>query len=337
MAKGVVNVTYRLERPCYMNKNSQDDKSHNIMLKVIKFIIISMVCSLISSCMMLATFMIVMVSDEKIRINLSVWLRSGQTNGCTKVILSFINRNTNVIYLISLFGAATMILMIVLYCKYVDKRSLVSIGLDKHGLIKEYAIGMVAGLVAICMVVGICSYTGCIKVSINPACSLSTIALFFAGFMLQGMSEEIFYRGYLITCVAEGGHIVTAVMTSSVLFAMLHVLNPNMTILAFINAFLFGIFAALYMIKRGSIWGIAAYHSMWNFAQGNIFGIPVSGQSRLESIFDTSCLENTLLNGGEFGVEGGIIVAIITIISIAILLRMKTRTVPEENSVSIAG
>lgn len=193
------------------------------------------------------------------------------------------------------------------------------------------------GLVAICMVIGICAYTGCIKMSINPACSLSTIVLFFAGFMLQGMSEEILYRGYLMTSIAEGGHIVTAVMTSSVLFAMLHVLNPNMTILAFINAFLFGIFAALYMIKRGSIWGIAAYHSMWNFAQGNIFGIPVSGQSRLEAIFDTSCLENTLLNGGEFGVEGGIIVAIITIISIAILLRMRPRTVPEENSVSIVG
>ena len=35
---------------------------------------------------------------------------------------------------------------------------------------------------------------------------------------------------------------------------------------------------ALYMLKTDNIWGVAALHGAWNFAQGNLVGVAVSGQ-----------------------------------------------------------
>ena len=95
-----------------------------------------------------------------------------------------------------------------------------------------------------------------------------------------------------------------------------------------INLFLFGVFAALYFLRRGSIWGIGAIHSIWNFAQGNIFGCKVSGSLSGESLFRTNYIgESILFNGGSFGPEGGLAVTIVLFIGIVVLLPMKNKHV----------
>ena len=56
---------------------------------------------------------------------------------------------------------------------------------------------------------------------------------------------------------------------------------------------------------------VGAIHSMWNFAQGNLFGIPVSGLVGSPSPLVTEMGEGkwqTLVNGGSFGLEGGLAV-----------------------------
>ncbi|MGQ0604896.1 MAG: CPBP family glutamic-type intramembrane protease [Anaerolineales bacterium] len=54
------------------------------------------------------------------------------------------------------------------------------------------------------------------------------------------------------------------VLVSSALFGVLHLLNPNVGLLPFINLCLFGLFAALYALREGGLWGIAAQHAVWN-------------------------------------------------------------------------
>ena len=48
-----------------------------------------------------------------------------------------------------------------------------------------------------------------------------------------------------------------------------------------------------------SIWGICAIHSMWNFAQGNIFGISVSGAKSQVSLFSFKLNSGAELINGE--------------------------------------
>ena len=117
-----------------------------------------------------------------------------------------------------------------------------------------------------------------------------------------------------------------AIAVSSVMFACLHLSNPGISVLAFINLVLFGVFAGVYMLKRGNIWGVCAIHSLWNFVQGNFYGINVSGMSEMTSIFKMTSVESkTILNGGEFGLEGGLGVTVVCVLGILVMLCTKTK------------
>jgi membrane protease YdiL (CAAX protease family) len=101
---------------------------------------------------------------------------------------------------------------------------------------------------------------------------------------------------------------------NALLFSLLHVGNPGVTVIALINIFLFGVFASLLTLRRGSVWLVCAIHSLWNFSQGNLFGIPVSGLGGLPSPLTAEVAEGgwqTLINGGAFGLEGGLAVTVV--------------------------
>jgi membrane protease YdiL (CAAX protease family) len=99
--------------------------------------------------------------------------------------------------------------------------------------------------------------------------------------------------------------------------------NPNVSFIALINIFLFGLFASLLTLRRGSIWMVGAIHSMWNFAQGNLFGIPVSGLTGLPSPLTATVKEGTwqtLISGGSFGLEGGLAVTVVLLVACGLVL-----------------
>jgi hypothetical protein len=103
-------------------------------------------------------------------------------------------------------------------------------------------------------------------------------------------------------------------------------LNPGLTVLAFINLMLIGIFFAVYVIETNDIWGAAAYHSMWNFAQGTIYGISVSGTNVGNAIFDTTISgKHVILTGGEFGMEGSMLTTIVMCLFLAGMIVVNRR------------
>ena len=56
------------------------------------------------------------------------------------------------------------------------------------------------------------------------------------------------------------------------------------------------------------------YHITWNIFQGVVYGMPVSGLQP-PGIITTKYMESNLLNGGAFGIEGGILTTIMTLLS----------------------
>ena len=98
--------------------------------------------------------------------------------------------------------------------------------------------------------------------------------------------------------------------------------------LAVVNLFLVAVFFALYMICFDNIWGACAIHSVWNYAQGNIYGIKVSGiEVHAASVFSvTSPQESSLINGGAFGAEGGLGTTVVLLVSLALLIVYMIKT-----------
>ncbi len=231
---------------------------------------------------------------------------------------------------ISLFATVGTIAASVFYCTKMERRRLFTLGFVKKGAVAEYLVGLVIGLIMFSAAYGIVLLSGDAEViRFNSDVSIPMILLFFVGYLIQGMSEEILLRGYyFVSGCYSSKNVALALFASSAFFAFLHLGNAGVSIMGILNIFLFGVFAALYFLRRGSIWGIGAIHSMWNFAQGNIFGCSVSGNASGSSILTTANVAgNTIFNGGAFGPEGSIGVTVILFAAIVILLPMKNKEI----------
>ncbi len=232
--------------------------------------------------------------------------------------------------LIQLFGTAVASLAVILWVRLFERRSDLSLGFASRGAVAEYLIGIVGGVLLFGAAVGVCVLCGVAEVSVAtemPAWWL--LALFFVGFLIQGMSEELLCRSFLMVSLSRKWPLWACAVTNAAVFSALHLLNPGIAPIALLNIFLFGVLASLLTLRRGSIWMVSAVHSLWNFAQGNLFGIPVSGLSGmpapLSTTMDSSTLWGRLIGGGEFGVEGGLGATVVMGVGILVVMMLNTK------------
>lgn len=242
------------------------------------------------------------------------------------ILVNFLSRKEDPIdadagLLVSLFSTAIAVVVVLLFCRFAQKRPPASVGFRKKNAGREYLVGMLVGTVMISAAIGLCAATGSVRIGRADEFRVGLWVAYLIGFLIQGASEEILFRGYFMVSFARKNSLVAAVIISSVFFAAAHLLNEGVNALALANLFLFGVLAALWILRRGSLWGACAMHSLWNFVQGNVFGVSVSGTetvaSPLETVADAG---RTFWNGGEFGAEGGFSVTIVLAIGVLLLL-----------------
>lgn len=222
----------------------------------------------------------------------------------------------------------------IVYCRFIEKRSLGSMGMRKSKAVRHYLQGMLTGLILMSAAVGLSALTGAAKISIVSDINAGIILAYFLGWLVQGMSEEFIFRGYLMNTVGGKHSAAAALAVSSVAFACAHLSNSGISLLAFANLVLFAVFAGLYMICFDDIWGACAIHSIWNFTQGNVFGISVSGTGNAASFLRTAAAsKNDWLTGGSFGIEGSIFTTIVLAAATVIIIIRIKKSDPAESAV----
>ena len=238
----------------------------------------------------------------------------------------FFNNQNLLSLLITLFSFAFISLLIFFRVKVIEKRSLSSIGFNKNNWLKKYSLGFLIGLVMMSIIVLILLSFGYITVEKNPIqvvgiSAISSILVILFGWIIQGATEEIVTRGWLLNVLSTKYNIGVGLLISSTLFGLMHLTNPNVNYIAVINIILVGLFYGLYVIKTNDLWAVCGMHIAWNFAQGNIFGFEVSGLDvSVGSLIDLNLVGNNVITGGAFGPEAGIISTFILLVSIGILL-----------------
>ena len=238
----------------------------------------------------------------------------------------FFNNQDLLSLLITLFSFAFISLLVFFRVKVIEKRSLSSIGFNKNNWLKKYSLGFLIGLVMMSIIVLILLSFGYITVEKNPIqlvgiSAISSILVILFGWIIQGATEEIVTRGWLLNVLSTKYNIGVGLLISSTLFGLMHLTNPNVNYIAVINIILVGLFYGLYVIKTNDLWAVCGMHSAWNFAQGNIFGFEVSGLDvSVGSLIDLNLVGNNVITGGAFGPEAGIISTFILLVSIGILL-----------------
>lgn len=226
------------------------------------------------------------------------------------------------IEMILTFGGA--VFFVFLWVRFVEKRSISSIGFWRKQWIRKYLRGALIGFVFISIPVMLLLFTGNVQLQmqqITPTAIIGIVGSLVA-FLIQGATEEIVVRGWLFPVLSVRSRIWIGIVVTSFLFGFLHLLNPGITILSISNIILVGVFAAFYALKDSSLWGICAWHSLWNWAQFNIYGFAVSGMAMYSTpLFKPVTKGSEVLHGGSFGIEGSIITTIMLSIASIVLWR----------------
>lgn len=219
----------------------------------------------------------------------------------------------------------------IIYCRFIEMRKVSSMGVRKRRLIPHYLMGLAVGILMMTSITMLTILFGANSIKLCSGINTGLILLYLLGFFFQGMSEEFIFRGCLMTSIGGKHSPYPAIGISAFAFALAHIANPGISVLAMINLTLFGVFASVYMICFDDIWGVCAIHSIWNFSQGNIFGISVSGSASTESVFRTSAESSSaILTGGKFGIEGSIFTTLVLCIGIAAVLLIMNKRQPTE-------
>ena len=124
--------------------------------------------------------------------------------------------------------------------------------------------------------------------------------------ILVAFNEEVIFRGYVLRNLMQSVHKWVALLISALLFALVHLGNPDITVIAVVNVFLAGLLLGINYVYTRNLWFGIVLHFTWNFMQGAILGYDVSG-FKLPGIFSQTLFGPVYITGGEFGFEGSVV------------------------------
>lgn len=212
----------------------------------------------------------------------------------------------------------TMVVIYLFWC-LIDKQPIKRLGFATQGIIADILLGLVVALVIIgggtliLMAMGALTIT---SINVHVPSLLYTFALF----IIVSLNEEILMRGYILNTLMMRYNRFVGLFVSSLLFALMHGMNANITWLSMLNLFLAGVILGSVYIYTRNLWFPISLHLFWNYLQGPVLGYAVSGMP-IKSLVSHKIMGNDTLTGGLFGFEGSIVCSIlVSLFALALIL-----------------
>lgn len=211
-------------------------------------------------------------------------------------------------------GALNFVIMSVpafLMAAIFDRRSPVAMGLGSGNAILDVLTGSTVGIFIFVFALAGAFLGG--WASINPdlsGLSMNVMAAGAVAMALGAAGEEIMMRGYVMQELMGKFSTTTSVIVSSIIFAALHVgalLNSSMALIGALNIFAASILLSLAYLATRSLWLPIGVHFGWNFAQGPMLGINVSGNDFAAGWHPVALSGPELMTGGKFGFEASLL------------------------------
>ena len=218
---------------------------------------------------------------------------------------------------------ATGLVILVAFLAYVafvrimEKRAVME--LSSVGAARETAIGIGVGTLLFGTTIGILWLLGYYDVvGVNK---LAVVVPVLTTAVSAGVIEELLFRGIFFRIVEERWGTWLALGITSLFFGLIHLFNPNATLVAGIAIALEAgvLLGAAYIFTR-RLWLAIGIHFAWNFVQGGIFGVAVSG-NEAQGLLRSTLTGPDFLSGGQFGAEASGIAVIVCLAAGLILLK----------------
>ena len=129
-----------------------------------------------------------------------------------------------------------------------------------------------------------------------------------------GLVEEMVFRGVIMSLIRERWNTKAAILVPSVLFASVHLIGMNFSMLSCILVLaagtMVGIMFSMIAMESDSVWNSGIVHSIWNIIIiGGGLGISEKANeySVITYVLDS---KSFAITGGEFGIEASVIALI---------------------------
>jgi len=216
-----------------------------------------------------------------------------------------------------LLAAALAVAGYLAYVRRIEVRRADELGVQ--GLWRELAAGMALGGLLLVAILGVLAAAGSYRIlGVGSADRLLKAA---AEMALVALAEEIVFRGVLFRIPERALGTRFALLLSGVLFALAHLPNENVTMLAIANTAMAGLlFSAAYLVTR-RLWLPIGFHFAWNFLSDAVFSVPTSGHPA-KGLLLGRLSGPEWLSGGAYGVEASAVTLVALGASTVVLLTL---------------
>ena len=136
---------------------------------------------------------------------------------------------------------------------------------------------------------------------------------------IAAFAEELICRGYLLSIIRDSIGVPGAILLTSALFGLLHLLNPGATAQSVAIVTLAGVLLASVRVVLKSLYAAWMAHLGWNWLMAVPLHAPVSGEQFPSPGYVAVSTDPSWLSGGRWGPEGGLVAALCMIAGIAYL------------------
>ena len=228
--------------------------------------------------------------------------------------------------LLPYYGYIIFIGVTLLYCKFIEKKDFKSFGISWN-----LASGLAGGVFAVILLFAIiaigCAFNAISFSGVNSNIDINSLILWGIAFMIQGTTEEIMCRGFLLNTLKNKISLPMTVFVSSTAFAFPHLLSLFEAEFIYIipgilNLYLISVIFSLLTLWKSNIWSACGLHIVWNFVLYTIMGLSLSGsESTSHGLLIFNVKNPNVLNGAEYGLEASLITTTVLSIAVAIMIK----------------
>ena len=183
--------------------------------------------------------------------------------------------------------------------------------LSLRRLIPHTLLGLLVGFVFMVLVVSTIVASGYASVAWKGFSGERQLVVFMM-FLMVAVGEEMIFRGVLFRWIDERWNTWVALLISAVFFGWTHISNDNATWWSSLAiAIEAGLLLGAAYKWSGTLWVPIGIHWAWNYTQGNLFGLAVSGTDAGTTLLTTTVNGPEIITGGDFGPEASIVAVII--------------------------
>ncbi len=250
---------------------------------------------------------------------------------------------------LNILVAAVIVVVFVLELRKLEHRSLADVGWGRQQWVRQTVLGFALGGALMTVVIVVLAITGSYHITSVNAFSIVELALLVVALSLLtllfarspkigivhyvlfallltsfistaallliliggAIQEEVVFRALLFRRLERSVGSWIALGISVFLFGMIHLLNPNGSLIGALAIAVAGgvLITGIYMLTR-SLWWAIGVHLGWNYFEGPLFGTQVSGHN-LPGLLSSTLSGSTVWSGGGFGPEAGLACIII--------------------------